>query len=497
VDSPAWPALAHFQASLAQLQAIESEAAFTTLYTQFDADRALYPKTEQAFELAAADFVTARAIDPNGGPIVDGLLAAFMQGQATDSPFTKEIAKVFTGKASAAQLKAIDETSAVANLTALAVGNTPGPAALWVALTRLHLERSIGTFGPKAGGQTSSQYRASFRDYMAKLGQAVGVSEDVLLQFDGAPPRDPARLPGKVAKAFAAAANGAEKVAAATHSGWKLTTGMGIINLWGVYAGLAQATKDGNPWDQIGDDASVLQAGTGLAGDVVQVLATPEGLTASTRVAKLIGWSLDAGRAAETYGPLLRNLGKLAALLGFLSGAYQIVRGFQARDWSKMGAGASSVLMSFGYWADAFITRRASLFAGETAIEVAGLAIDVDILLGLGSCLNIAGILIGIIVIAATHEDDILALAYALAAPGPQKYVDTFLDQLSRSAALATVSADLKSTLANVKAAADQSRFVTWSILPDTATELRGLGLDDQDLGMLRSLPKLGGVGAF
>jgi hypothetical protein len=494
VDTPAWPAIAHFNATLAQLKALETEDAFQEIYAQFDADRALYPRTAQAFQLALADFVNARSIDPDGDSAVLALLNAFLKGVAGDSPITKEIALAFSGAGIPQAAQARDEASAIANLTAFSVGNTPGPASLWVSLTRLGLVTSIGTFGPKAAGQTSSQWRASYRDYMARLAAASGITAATLAKLEGKAGITPNRQPGKLARAFASAAFGAEELAKKTQSGPWMTTGMGLLSLWGIYAGLKQVEDEkGGLGAYVMDGAAIAQAGGELAGAVVQVMGSPAVMTECSSIASFLGASFDAGKGMAMFRKLSEDL--LGPALGTFVGLYgvaQVVQGATANggvDWSKVGSGAGAFFQSAGYWADVLVTRQAKLLVTETAIEIAGVAVDAELLLGLGAAFNVAGIVVGVIVIAATHKDLVMKAAYALFTPGPQKWVDTVLKQLKVTKAIVTGSAALVNGISQAQAASDQSTYVTWMVGPDTEKALRALGLGDDDLSLLRSIP--------
>jgi hypothetical protein len=181
------------------------------------------------------------------------------------------------------------------------------------------------------------------------------------------------------------------------------------------------------------------------------------------------------------------------------SGIFQVAQGISDQDWNsgkwKVASGASSILMSLGYWVDVLVTNRAKAFALQLAAEdvVLGLG-STELLLGLGSAFNIAGILVGIIVIAATHQDQVMKIAYALFAPGPRKWVDTLLQQIGVTRVVAQASSGLKGAVANLQATADRGFFVTWVIRDSTLRELQALGLNDDDVGLLRSIPVQVGV---
>ncbi len=504
VDSPQWSEIAHLKQGLAQLGALVSEDAFTALYEEFDTERGGYPKTQQALQVAISNYAYACMYDPSGDPTVQGLLDAFLDGQPGSSPVTREIALVFGGKLSTSQ--ATDDASAVANLTQLVVGNTPGPAALWVALTRLGLVVEIGSFGPQGRNQTWRKYSSAYSRYMAKLGQAAGISADLLKQFEqDARASNRSQPPSKVAKAFAQASIAAETVAGKTQVGPKLTAAMGLLNLWGIVAGLRSYKADANSQDDNrdmnmqADMVSVAQAGTGLAGDVVQVIGKTEVDKFATRAAQLIVRGANANLSIQVYDGLTKILGFAGAAFCGASGIYQVAQGISDQDWDsgkwKVASGASSILMSLGFWVDVLVTNRAKAFALQLAAEdvILGLG-STELLLGLGSAFNIAGILVGIIVIAATHQDAVMKIAYALFAPGPRKWVDTLLQQIGVTRVVAQASGGLKGAVANLQAAADRGFFVTWVIRDSTLRELQALGLNDDDVGLLRSIPVQVGV---
>ncbi len=501
VDSPQWSEIAHLKNGFAQLGALVSDVGFASLYAQFDAERGGYPKTQQALQVAISNYVDVAMYDPAGDSTIQGLLDAFLDGQPGALPITKEIALLFGGKLSTSQ--ATDDVSAAANLTALVVGNTPGPAALWVALTRLGLVVEIGTFGPQGHSQSFRKYASAYRRYMSKLGQAAGISDDLLQKFEqDARASDLSHPPSKVAKAFARAAQVAEDVAGKTQAGPKLTAAMGLLNLWGVVAGLRSYSAhaaDGTSTDRHADIASIIQAGSGLAGDVIQAIGKTNVDKFATRAAQLIGNGANQQLAIQIYDPLAKIVGPFGAAACGVSGILQVVQGIDDPDWDsgkwKVASGASSILMSLGYWVDVLVTRRAAVFAVQLAAEdvILGLG-STELLLGLGSAFNVAGVLVGIIVIAATHQDEVMKIAYALFTPGPRKWVDTLLQQIGVTQVVAQAAGDLKSALANLTAAANRGVFVTWPIVESTVTELRALGLDDTDIGLLRSIPASVGV---
>jgi hypothetical protein len=497
VDAPSWPAIAHFHATLSNLTDIESDPGFAALYAQFDADRTRYPATEQAFQIAVADYVHARVVAPDSdGPATD-LLKAFWDLQAGDSPMLQEIVAVFSGRTQKYS-QALDETTALANLTALSVGNTPGPSALWVSLSRLSLVVSIGSFDPQSG-QTGTAYRKAYRDYMARLANAAGITDSVLQELEEKARIKPSRLPGKIAKAFAAAAAGAEQIASEKQAGVAWTSGMSLINLWGILAGLRQYKLDrnhGKRWAVIAlDFASTTQAGVGLAADVAQILATQADRAACDTTARALTVGFESARTGLFFGGVVKLLGHVNGIFAGLFGFFTMYEGVTNASQLETTSGLSSVLMSAGYWADVWVTSRAKAFVvQEASLTVAGTAIDADILLAAGSVLNVAGILIAVTLLAYTNQNALLAALRALSAPGPMKWVDAVLQQLGAALVIATAPSDVRAALAQVRDAANGSTFVTWPISDRVQNELRAWGATDNDLSMLRSIPALGSV---
>jgi hypothetical protein len=482
VDQPTYPVVAQFAASLDRLKAIEADAAFQSLYEQFSADRDKYPLTEQAFQMASAEFVMARVLDPQGGDgVIDGLLDAFLKGTAGDSPFAKEIAALFSGQLGK---KAVDDSTAVAALT---VGNAPGPACLWVALTKLGFLREIQKIqvAPKAPRRG---FLVVLQDYVDRLVAASGVPEDTLRQWETSQPKS--QTPSAQSKATAARVRAAEEVANRTQSGPRFMVYLGLVNLWAFYSGLSQANADTGALDVTGDYLSAGLAGTNLAADVVQFLASAEQAAPAVKGAALFGRTLTSAEAMSLYENLGKTLGNAAAIGGAVFGVIQIAQGIRDRDWTKKWQGTGSILISAGYWADVYVSRHAALLVAEDAtVEVGAMAVGEGVLIGVGSALTFVGILVSIIAIAATHQSEVMAIAYALFTPGPRKFVDTIFDQMAKSKAVITGPDDMRSALADAKSSADSATFVIWPIRTAAQGELRGLGLGDDDLGLLQSIP--------
>jgi hypothetical protein len=483
VDHPSYPAVAQFAASLDRLKAIEADPTFLSLYDQFDADRATYPMTEQAFQMAAAEFVMARALDPQGGDaVVDGLLDAFLKGTAGDSPFLREIAGLFSGKF--VSKKATDDATSI---TALTVGNAPGPACLWVALTKLGFLREIGKIqvAPKAPRRG---FLVVLQDYVDRLVVASGVPESTLRDWETSRPKS--QVPSAQSKATAARLKAADEIAGRTQAGPGFMVALSLVNIWTFYSGLASANTDTGALDVTADYLSSGLAATNLAADVVQLLVKTEQVAPAVKGAALFGRTLTSAEAMTLYETLGKTLGNAAAIGGAVFGVIQIAQGYAGDDWTKKWQGTGSVLISVGYWADVYISRHAALLVAEdVSVEVGAMTIGEGVLLGLGSAITVVGVLVSIIAIAATHQNEVMAIAYALFTPGPRKFVDTIFEQMNKSKAVVTGPDDMRSALADAKSSADSSTFVVWPIRDDAEKQLRAMGLADDDLGLLRSIP--------
>jgi hypothetical protein len=485
VDHPTYPIVAQFKASIDRLKAIEADPAFRALYDQFSTDRQKYPLTEQAYQMASAEYVMARVLDPDGGDaFTDGLLDAFLKGTPGDSPFLKEIAGLFGGQFS--PKKAADDASSI---TALTVGNAPGPACLWVALTKIGFLREISKIqvAPKAPRRG---FLVVLQDYVDRLVLASGVSEDTLRDWETSRPKQ--QTPSAQSKATAARVKAADEVAGRTQAGPRFMVLLSLVNLWAFYSGLSQASTDTGALDVGGDFLGAGLAATNLAADVVQFLIKTEQVTPAVKGAALFGRTLTSTEALALYGKLGTTLGNVASIGGIVYGVVQIAQGFSTdkTDWSKVGQGAGSILISAGYWADVYVSRRAALLVVQEGVgEIAAMTIGEGVLLGFGSALTVLGILVTIVAIAAGHQSEVMAIAYALFTPGPRKFVDTLFEQMAKSKAVTTGPDDMRSALADAKSSADSSTFVVWPIGDDTEKRLRAFGLGDDDLSLLRSIP--------
>lgn len=505
VDNPTYPEVKNFQNSLARLSKIENEDAFKTLYAAFDAERQKYPATEQAFQVALAAYVQARTLDPSTAAVSKPFLDAFISGVAGASPMTQEIAKVFT----ADPKKKIDDATAIAMLT---VGGPPGPPSLWVVLTRLSFISSLRDLAVAPAKNKRGNARV-LKDYVEKLATASGVPKEKLQEWENRPPQR-AQTPSSEAKATAARVAAAEEVAAATQSGPKFMAALSVMNLWAIYSAFGSTEEDvrkalASPddaarcWLDAGSDAvGGAAAGANLTADVASLAVTgakAEGALRAVNLLEQIFKPETVSAGLDRVASIAKVAGDVAGFAALALGALQIAQGLAAKDgvdrW-KVAQGAGSIAIGIGYWLDVLVSRRAAQFVVEQGVkwgigEIATVAVGETVLLALGSIVTVAGILITIVAIAATHWDEIMAVLTAWATPGTRKFCEGFLKQLNTCHAVKAGPSSVRDAVDAALQASAKAVYVTWAA-PDS--ELAGLGLGESDLTLFKSIPVLVGA---
>lgn len=492
VDNPTFPEIKQFDASLARLEALAQEPAFLQLYQAFDAERANYPQTETAFQIATAAYIDAWVLNPNAGDVISAVVDAYLQGKPGKSPITKEVAKVFNQP----PRKYADDAAAIIALTA---GNAPGPPTLWVTVTKLAFVAEIQKIAvdPKAPRRGNPRV---LKDYMKKLVYASGVAEEVLEEWEADQPKS--RMPPTVARAVARRMTATDEVVGRTQSGSGAMLGLSLLNLWAIYSAIATGFDDAGEANEaenadeyvkkwlnvVGDAAGGSSALLGLSADVAKIALNRVTAKAAVATAPLLKEALE--KQIVALGELAGRFGFYVGFLGTATAVFQLYKSSKQQDtWGKVAAWGN-LAAAVGYWVDVIVSRYGVTIAVRLGLaEVGALAVGEAVLLTLGSVLTVVGILVTVVAIAATHWDDIMRVAYALFAPGTQKFVDTFLNQVGACRVVAIGPASVRSALAAAIDASSHAGYVTWSAPARVDDELRGLGLNDSDIKLLKSIP--------
>jgi hypothetical protein len=378
-------------------------------------------------------------------------------------------------------------------------GNAPGPMALWVAVTKLAFVAEIRKIAVAPKGYRRGNPRV-LKDFMKKLLYASGVAESVLEEWESDQPAS--RMPPTVARAIARRIAAADQVAGRTQSGSKFMIGLSVLNLWAIYSSIASAVDDTDAamkaadsddfaknWLNVtGDAVSGSSALLNLSADIAQLALNRATAKAAAATAPLLREVLQA-RVQDLAG-LAQRFGYYVGVLGAAAAVFQLYKAQKQDDsWGKVQAWGN-LAMAAGYWLDVIVSRYGATIALRLGLaEVGALVVGEAVMLALGSVLTVVGILVTVVAIAATHWDEIMRLAYALFAPGTQKFVDTFLNQIGACRAVVVGPASVRSALQAAVDASSHAAYVTWTAPEKVDDELRGLGLAASDLKLLKSIP--------
>jgi hypothetical protein len=458
VDNANFPQNAEFLTSLGKLSAIENEKAFSDLYTKFNAARASFPVTENAYQIACASYIVARVLHPESDPYWGNILDIFDKGMSGTTPVSQEVDLVFNGTV---KKQIVDDAAA---LTTLTVGNAPGPWSLWLSLTKLSLIRQIQQVPPGAGSAKNTIQRR----YVSNLAKAMNIAESVLTEWDTEQSAK-GLTPSAQARAVSARMRALDTKASSVHSGPGFVAVLSLLDLWAIYSAIGQAKKDGRV-DAVGDGLAGITAAAGLAGAVTQGLQQLGAAAAdSTRTnllgkaATILGSVFSSDEAMKSLDKLARFLGRAAAVGGAIVGVIQIAQGIRDSDLAKIAAGSGAVLASIGFWVGEFATARAPiLFARSATAEILGITFTEAGLVELGACFGLIGVLISLAALAATHWDVISAFLAKQVTPGTKQFIDVVLTQLKAAHVVSAGPASVRTALDAAVSAAAAAKFSVW-----------------------------------
>jgi hypothetical protein len=237
------------------------------------------------------------------------------------------------------------------------------------------------------------------------------------------------------------------------------------------------------------DGANFVAAVGNLTADVASLALTSANAAAAVKSTSLLQSVLPSVARLEW---MAKWAGRVAGGASLVVGAFQIAQGV-ADDhnlWTIV-QGGGNVAIGIGFWLDVLVSRFGARLVVQIGLgEVGALVLGETVLLALGSILTVVGILATIVALAATHWDEVMRIAYALFAPGTEKFVDTFLKQVAAVRAVKVGPGSVRDAVAAALAASATAGYVTWVSWSATVNaELRGLGLNDGDLKLLRTIP--------
>jgi len=499
VDNPHFAEIEAFKKSLAQVVAFADDKGFLSLYETFDAQRDRYPGTARAMETVCARYVQARALDKDALDVIKPYLDAFLLANKGTNPFTNEVAKIFEGK------NAKDYIDHAAGAAALTAGNAPGPMSLWVTLTKLSFLWEISKVVAAPKGRRLHKPKI-FRDYLQRLMRASGIPKSMFEAWEAELRTNPAKTPSVTVRAVHARFKAAEEVANKTQAGPRFLGALSILNLWGLYSAiysrdedLAKLAAEKDPakaaallFDERLDTVNAAVAGVNLTASVTGFIALKADTKMAVRVATLVGKMLlrDGAVSLEKLAAVSTWAGHLAGVGGLVAGTMQLMQGLRDDQWDKILGGSGAIAISIGYLVDVVVTRRLLMLAVRVGIvEIGSLVATEAVLLALGSVITFVGILACVVGLALSHWDEVERIAYQLFAPGTQKFVDTFLEQLAK---IHVVQVGPDAVKAAIKASAEASKkafYVPWRAPPRVDDELRALGFNDEELKFMKSKP--------